>query len=335
MAPSNAQKGLELLIQQPFPFAWAEYISQAGATSQFQFGADSTQASMTIETYWRDFENSALNTSVIPNILGFSRRSDVSTQLDRTPPVAHPIFTWLYATGISGVTGIKPLGKVARSDGYYTQYQRARMTINFTTLPYEVYNNASASFGGDESKRWVSKVPRTTEEYISIDSGEFQFAEGAANNPNGISFPLGTGRINVKTDLEWTWFDVPNNYIFDANGVSTNINASLGTVNSASIWGYPAGTLLMLSPEITPVMQPVNPLLLGLPEGSPPRSWNVKLRFKYWNPEIGPSATTRGHNTAMYLTDGFFYLIKSKTRDGGVGQPLFKSSNFQTIFQGV
>lgn len=333
MPPTQAEKGYALINHAPFTFRWAESTPlPEGYSHGFSFGVDASQASMTIYTYWDEFTDF---NDVVPSILGYARKeAGITDMMNRVLPVAHPLAPWLYATTISSVHGVKFVGRKVTVNGVTAKYQRAALTINFTTLPYNVVSDIDlvSRYSSDESKRFVTKIPTPAAEYISIERNFFQFAEGPANAPNGRQFPLGTGRVTVKTDLSWTWYGVPDRYIFDSAGVSTNINACLGTVNNAEIWGYPAGTLLCMPPRFTPVMMPVSPTILGLPPGNPPRAWNVELHFKYWDPPQG--GLSRGHNLAMFFEDGLFYLIKA-TKQIGTGATLFASSDFSNIFKAV
>lgn len=325
--PTPYETNQELRQHSPWFFKWAEDLGSGAGTARYQFSRDSSQASMTIFTEWDPFSIG----DVQAEILGYSYR--VNNLLSRRPPTKHPYFPWLYATTLTNIEGVKVTGRDTTTKGVTTRYLRAKMTIGYTTLPYNVLDDLQllTLFDNKEWERNVIKLRKTNAEYISIDRGIFKFAEGTANNPNGLPFNLGTGRITTKSDIEWTWVDVPERYVFDANGVATNIEACIGKVNGSAIWGYPAGTLLMLPPDYTPVMQPVPPWKLGINNTySPPRAWNIKLVFKHWDPPLGTGATVRGHNTAMYVYDALFYLIETAG-----GTRLFQNADFSTIFNAV
>lgn len=266
-------------------------------------------------------------------------------RLHREVPWRCPYVPWMWAKSVGNVTGLKFTGKI--SDGISAprqQYNRARMTVTFTTLPYRVLTDDQlygVKYGGDESQRYVEKPWKTTAEYISIDRGFFRFKEGRPGPPNGPQnlgrkFPLGTGKISVKSDLDWTWHNVAENYIFNSLGIPRKIIDGLGCVNDRDYLGFRKGTLLALPPEFTPVTQPVPPFVLGLTNDDPPRSWNVRFLFKYWDPPIGVKGTggvaptTHGHNTALWVDDALFYAIKSET--GGF---LFQEYDFRKFFQAV
>jgi hypothetical protein len=340
---NDFEKGLRLQVQAPFSFPWAEYVGRDGNsyTQSYRFSKDQTQASWTIDVYWSDFIGNGLGGFVVPEILGYSKRLVVppfTPMISRQIPIAHRQFPWLYAVSIDSVQGIKFIGK---SKANMAKYERARLTIGFTTLPFSVLNDGMLALvaAGDESQRYVTKLTKPTVDYISVERGMFRFAEGPANNPAYKQFQLGTGRLTTKVDLEWIWHEVPDDCLFSATGLASNILDCVGTVNQNAIWGYPAGTLLCLPPTFTPVTLPVAPNLMGYPGFTPPRAWNVSLMFKYWDPPLGAGATTRGHRTAMYVNDMLFYAIKSVLLNQAEGAPLgnylFEATDFSNIFKSL
>ncbi len=265
--------------------------------------------------------------------------------LSRVLPWVCPYVPWMYAVSVSNVQGVKFKGRSAAFSTInpFQTFDRVRMIVTFSTLPYDVISDTRLrdEFGGDESYRFVEKPWRATAEYISVNQGFFRFAQGAPGPPGGDAslgqrFPLGTAKITVKVDLEWTWHNVPEAFIFNRQGLPTNIVNGFGCVNDSAIWGYPAGTLLCLPAELTPIFQPVNPTLLGHRAFAPPRAWNVKFLFKFWDPPRGVQGngsvppTARGHNLALWPDDAFFYLIKSQR-----GDLLFKEYDFARFFQAV
>lgn len=272
-------------------------------------------------------------------------------KLHREIPWICPYIPWLYATAVTNVKGVKAFGKfpVVGNVAPRLTFDRARFNVTFTTLPYRVLTDdqLAKKFDGDESQRYVFKPLKSTSEYISIMPGFFRYKEGRPGPPNGPpgvpggpglgqKFPLGVAKILTKVDLEWTWYNVPENFIFNNQQYPANILNGMGCVNSAAIWGYPKGTLLALPVEFTPRNQPINPVTLGLQPEDPPRSWDIKFLFKFWDPPIGTKGSgsvtpvTRGHNTNIWVDDALFYLIKSEH-----GDPLFKDYDFNLFFQAV
>jgi len=345
----------QLQARNPLPnIPWAEYIGKdTGYTQSYQWKADSSQATWTIMVPWENYIDTSGN-GLIPQVLGYSERIAPGViggpgQISRQIPIKHPYFPWLYATMIADVKGIKPTGiynNEAQGGSFSMQYEFAIVTIGFSSLTYDVISDQELAdnYSNDESYRYVTKISESTAEYISVDRGQYVFTGGAVGNPDGKTFNLGTGRITIKVDLQWDWHDVPARSIFNNDGtgnIATNIYNCIGKVNNAEIWGFPAGTLLMMTPKFTPTIQPVSPLTMGVanPLISPPRSFDVRLLFKYWDPPVAPGGNGgyRGHNLAMYVRDNYFYKIVTQ-QVGGVGVPglpLFTGADFSTIFKSL
>lgn len=357
--PDRLQTGQELRIHDPFGFKWAEYISSPqGSTQSYQLQTDNSQSHFTIDIDGEDFRDTIVDP--IGQILGYSFAytlsfasligSDNRYLMSRVPPAPHPLKPWMFAVSAGPVQGLSPTGIVAPYDIPLMGYARYRVPITYSSLNYNVVtDDRMAMFPVySESNRYVIKTLDTSADSIAIDGTFFRFAEGPYLNPLTQQFTLGQSKILVKVNLTWTWVGVPERYLFDSNGIATNINAALGTVNSAEVWGYPAGTLLMLPAKFTPRMLPVSPYLLGplnpiMGIQTVPRVWDVQFQFKYWdpptNPAVGPNRT-RGHNTALWVADQLFYLIKSAGYHQlpllpPNGQPLFASTDFLNVFKGV
>lgn len=347
------------------PYRYVEYIGkdgQGGPTGNWL--RNSTQITTVMEVYGflgrraEDVSDEFYNAFVeLPAaLMGWSSvatdRATKKMKLIRFMPQQCPYAPWLYAESVTNVRGVAFSGKGNRFGGDISQYERVRMNVTYTTRPYLVASDAdlAKTFGGDESARFVEKHPKPTAEYIQVDRGFFEFSEGPPGHPgpdplnpnpllrHGQRIPMGFGFVTVKVDLEWTWHAVPEVYlfadtgrfpkIFDA-GQPTNIINGLGKVNAGAIWGYPAGTLLCLPPELIPVEQPVYPGKLGLPPGSQPRAWNVRFRFKYWDPPVEEGAVTHGHNVALWPENATFFGI---TGLNGTNRP-YRPYNFALFFQ--
>jgi hypothetical protein len=333
-------QALELQVNAPFDFEWAE-VHGPGYTLQ----QDSTTATLVYETYWRDFVDP---TKVVPQILGYPRRFPVLLNffpwapgqaqtggISRIPPFKHPYMPWLYATSITNVEGRKGLGWEKPKHAKVAKYERARFTVTFSTLPYNVltddeawtlYNPAQA-----ESERYVIKTRKSTPEAIAINPGFYKYVEGnPAPGPLNGKVLLGLSRMMIKSDMEWIWVNVPEQSIFADDGSMPLLDSVIGTVNSDAIWGFPAETLLMLSIELKPRMLPISPSVLGIPANKPqiPRVWDVHFHFKYWNPPLGAGAVTKGWNAAIFVNDSLFYRIASDP----AGRPLYGVSDFKTAF---
>ncbi len=307
---------------------YAEVMDLQTGSVSINYDPQNQQCSFDIYMLWSDLEG---NWELPGGLAGYSK-VDEFNNLSRIVPWRCPYVPWLYCVGISNLHGVKFVGKLATNPStVISTYWWAKMTATFASLPYSVIDDQllDALFDGDESYRYIFRHPKPTANYISIDRGTMQFVEGADGNPKNQRIPTGVGRINVKVDEEWTWFQVPDNYLFNISGQASSIYDALGTVNVAAWHGFPAQTLLFLPPEFIPRNMPVNPQQVGLPSFGPPRAWDVVLRFQYYDPPNG--STTRGHNLAYWPGDNLFYLAKSLLPPPA-GNLLFQTTDFNSIF---
>lgn len=294
---------------------WREFISKSGVTSDSQWKTDGSQAQMTIDVYWSD------RAQAIQEILGYPYRNGGS--LARQLPMRHPDWVWLYAINVTSLRGIDWRGKVADEGnnpltqaGSYSEYGLARITINFGTLPYDVFADGET----DEWDRFVIKTSKPASEMVSMDRGAYAFIDGPPGT-KGATFKGQMNRRVSRSTVVWQWINVPTDLIFNADLSATNIEAGLGRINDDFFAGSMKGTMLLDSVEFVPVMASVDPRVLGMAPGQTPRMWNVMFYFKVIKPPYDPSSEFfdsyeqygYGHNLAPDIThpEGYWYPIVS------------------------
>lgn len=299
---------------------WVEFISNTGSTADGHWSNDNSQQSMVIDINWDD------RRAAVGQILGYSVR--VGNSLERHIPWRHPYFEWLYATQITSMRGVDWQERFATPFGAVSRYGLERLSVTFSTLPFDVIEDA---VGVEEWNRFVIKSSKPTSELAASDRGAFKFAAGPSA---GLPFKGAIATSIARTTLAWKWMYVPDNYIFNANGVGVNIEAGLGRINGAAFSGRPAGTLLFETVEYEPVMAPVSPQTLGYQAWQPPRLWNVTFYFKFFDPPFDPALPNK-RGFLIYpdiaSPDGYWYEALS---DPG-GAPPYKNYNFPDLFKAV
>lgn len=289
---------------------WAEVVGDR-STYSASWGNDVSQVSLNIQVNWEDREQA------VREILGYAVRGNQGgtykspTKLQRVVPWRHPQYTWLRAARIGPMTGLKPIGKVwaENAEQPSAEYKFEYITVNFSTLPFtcltddEMAANASLK----EWDRFTFKRGQNT-----VTLGQYGSANSAIFDPTASpaelvgTFIQGTQR-NVPIayeSIEFTWYYVPDNYLFNASHRAPHIDSGLSKVNSVDWNGYNSGTLLFEGWRYEPVMAPVDPAFMNFAPGEPPRLWNVVFSFKYMEPDKDPTAgetglyTQRGHNLA-------------------------------------
>jgi hypothetical protein len=313
----NSQPGSDLTIP------WREFISVTGSTAVSAWGNDGGSAQMTIDFLFPD------RRSFIALVLGFATKGpadgDGYPTLQRQLPMRHPDFPWLYASGISDLRGVDWQGKDAGAGaGPYSDYQVCRATVHFTAPPYRIAADGTVP---NEYNRFVLQRTRPSVEFAASDRDYFQFTSGPSYNANSPSFHGSYGLKVGKISLQYTWFGVPDNYLFNSNGLSPAVDNTLGMVNSSTFDGYTAGTLFFEGVEYEPMMFSVDPVgVLGYSPGYPPRGWNVTYTFIYFAP---------GWNTAPDIDRNYYPIVTSNKNGATGGQPPYQSADFSLLFKGT
>lgn len=187
-----------------------------------------------------------------------------------------------------------------------------------------------------EANRFVFLDRQPFSELISIPTGSV-----IMTLPSGQVDALGETFIPVRqAKLMLKWYRVPIEYVrLSSDGTYPLIEGAIGTINSKSFLGYPAGTLLFdqSGPKITPVSIPVqrengvNPQIPWLVDIEIPLIWRDP-------PNGDPESSVRGHllRPAPYgtltETDPTAKWYEAKYKGGA---SLFQSTDFYQMFKGL
>lgn len=273
----------------------------------------------------------------ISGVLGYALKSD--TQINRILPVQHPVLPFMWASGVSG-QGIGPRGQ----KGSQALWKRWRTKIHFETPPYAILPNSQVT---KEYQRFLTLMDfSSNSEFFQRREGTFKYssqAPGLSGNKVDIPETYGAAQLVTKVAQTYLWVQVPDNGLFTGGfpGAPTKLAAGVGKVNSASFFGYEAGTLLFDSWKPIARVFPASPGLLGLPPQGVPRCWDVQLRFIYFNPPSGMDDTTTaggryGHNLVPHPVNGLWYLAYLKN-SGGVETDTtlwrYQTYNFDLLFE--
>ena len=333
-------------------YQFRELVGEQGVSASIHsWQDDGNQAAMHYDIDWADYTNSAFS-----QIIGYSKAGGVNTAgvrvLNRVLPLNHPFFAWMWATRIQQVQPIGPAGMETAGADPFCEFELARCTIGFQSLPYTVLSDAdllaiSTPAGvPDESLRYVEKLTVSQSETIEVQVGAMSYAEmPAALATPWTVVPARKYQTVDKDVLSWTWHRVAHKYLMTTGtDIPGNLKAARNTVNASTnigdgSWnGYPPGTLLFKNYKLAPVDAPTSPGSLGLPINGPPREWKVELQFVYFDPMPDPTVVNphRGHNLvpAPQLSTPYWYYATSNPVNGaGGGVPLYQSSDFRKIFQ--
>lgn len=341
-------------------FPWAEYTPKGrGTTLDGSFGHDGggATAAYVIVVPW-EYAKVA-----VPELVGYSRRveqADGTYALSRVLPFRHPYFQSLWC---SRIAAIQPLAwrdlNMGDGTGPYSDYQAILFTLQFTRPPYSVLPDTNKEVvDKGESRRFTDRFWKPTVQTISREGMGWAFSAG---RPNGKQFTGNLGARLGKAYLQRTWYQLPEDAVYDENGLPdhllfddtdpNNPQSRLCTVNASDFQGMPAYTLLLQNFEITPRPLPFPltfpPILANLPFAEYyPLQYDVTFYFEYFDPPRGwanpdPDDTTlideRGHNLAPWPADNRWYPVASLgySINGvtqGAGQRPFLTSDFTQLW---
>ena len=297
-------------------FAWTE-LAGTESLGDALFENDNSQVTMQILIKFNDRE------TAVNQILGYSFKNVTNNRLNRVLPMKHPDWYWYYATAITGVQHINPLGKITKGRGGFANYEYTKLTIRFNTLPYRVRTDIEV--GGDESQRFIEKRFRPSAEILSSDRGQWFFQAPAPSAGTAIKgsvgYPISKGLV------EMIWHNVAKKYVLNDAGIPSRLMAAVNKVNDAQFQGFPPGTLLLQAPDLAPIASPFDPQLFGLEAGEPARMYRVTLPFLWFDPPT--TGAVRGHVLAPDPASATGQWFEIKTTSG---RKLFESIDMTTIF---
>lgn len=321
-------------------FNWAEYISKSGATSDASLGNDGTSVSMCILVYWHELKEA------IPQLVGYTKRVVVDDTgfLERHLPWRHPYYENMWCQRIASIKPWAWRNKEQGIYGPYSAYEVMILTLQFWRPPYSVLDDVVAL--GQEWIRYTDKFWRPSVQMLSRQGMSFKFTAG---RPSGQLFPGSVGQKMGKAKLSRTWYQLPEQSVYDDNGFPARLFTDpdtgipvIGTVNDAQFFGMPAQTLLYESVDITPRPLPFPSTLIGVDPVMAelyPLQFDVTFHFEYFNPTPGfqndgvTRITQRGHNLMPWSGDGLWYPVASQGYQGfGGGRQPFQTSTFTDLW---
>lgn len=235
----------------------------SGATSTYLFQPDDAE----------DLQDAiALILGDVSNDVGDGR-------IQRTLPIAHPVYTTLYADSVE----IYGHGQYTLTDAnpqleaptmpQFALYEEYVLVVNFTQRPYAVlpdtsvrmYNSgnqwtnpAGSLTGYKYAAEWVRYTYFTVQdrsEFITAQQGQNVLRADGDQLPEGVPF-AGMPKVFMPgQQINIIWEQVPSRYIGSPNSYITSFQ---GMVNQFSFWNWQAGQLLYLGYEpafFTPPVQ--------------------------------------------------------------------------------
>lgn len=212
--------------------------------------------------------------STITSILGYTETAASSSpQVNRTVPLRHPRFPYLYASRISSLTGVgsatsslqpavnPPLVEALQATpitSEYRQYAMYKIGVEFSgPRTYPMVNNSiiptqQSSWvkpdGSSQSYSWAPEYLRYCDFDIIPQDNQIQASQGSMTLWKGAGVTLTSPPWMYLPDyiMKITWYQIPYRYILSSRSY---IAASpwKGRINQNYMWLWPPGWLMYLT----------------------------------------------------------------------------------------
>lgn len=294
-------------------FAGIQFKEHVPGSPEVQLGDDSSQCVRMLDCDWDDrfalalllITQAAVTFDPIVNKKVLTRRVPHSYAFDATNVFLGTNI--LYATRIlkieglgrpnsfvegAGTGGDASIPFVPGQVGPVAVYDKARLHVLYQTLTYDVLSDADLSgFQGNSIheyglRRFVTKITRPNVENLTSPQGAFKRVYPSGSAVASADYPVqwGVNKVIGTETLQLTWHNIPqeavSNVLHNPSSTTDYYQRGLGKVNNAAFAGYAAGTLLLLSYDIRPIMHPFRR-----------RSYDITFHIKHFNP-----TGTIGHN---------------------------------------
>lgn len=289
--------------------------------------------------------------------------------LQRKLPIRHPRNPQLYATKIIDASGrvygnklidsgdnagglepADPPRYTSSFDGIgitqWARYGKQQVTIEFQPARWRMLDDSQVVSTG-EYARFIDFDVKPNFYAVTIQVGNFLWAETATPGPTAGTVASTVGEINyleVKTTFALRWRLVPEDFVADTINYPywpyySKISRCAGRVNSTAFCGYPAGTLLILEPDIE---RYVSGTLYSndLSSHKPLMYCDVMLPMVHFDPPNSsgdpPVSGYRGHNTKPWWAEGTGayakYYLMTATGNPTTGLRIYSEMDFNDIF---
>jgi hypothetical protein len=288
--------------------------------------------------------------------VGTNTTGDAATlaKLRRQPPIADPLYPWLYAESIGNIYGIgRPsqasanlFGQVAGDTlDHLTWYDLWRFQgVKFTQRPYEVLSDdmipgGTLTYhkpdGTTVQRKWAAEHLRWTDweilpagEYLVADAGQFVFDAPTETDIDGHEAGKGQLRIFLrKRSVRCTWYNVPFSYVSrDYSSTETWIQEAIGTINQDDFHIFPKGTLALEGvvaqrySRFLPKVKQFTPPLGGITQQTftSEKLANVTFIWSYFNPTraAAPAAAPSPPGSTQVVQQGHNLVYFAHVLDG-------------------
>lgn len=202
--------------------------------------------------------------TAIEELLGTTSLETGDGKLNRTLPIAHPLYTWLFVSNISNIQGLGQYTKESASEEleapslpFFAFYDWYEFMVEFAPRAYRITSDANIPMlngswyddtGNQQQFEYFPEWLRYTDweyvpafEALKAQGGQYVFkGSSCASGRSYIAMP----RMYLPNMiLKFRWYQVPYRYIYSANSY---LDRWIGRINQNDWYEWEAGELLYL-----------------------------------------------------------------------------------------
>lgn len=235
-------------------------------------------------------------------------------RLSRLMPQTWPGKPNVAATQVVSAKGFK----FVKDDPAVTQfpkpdYDRMEVEFLFEVVPFDLQTDAALE-EGDERGRYVQALPTESDaNYVTLPGfGGMTYRTQDALPPHNTTVPLNLGMTVITGIVSKKWHRLPKTNCWSPGSALWNrfygdpeagTLPYIGTVNKSAIYGYKAGTLLLMPPSEEIVYDPVTDSFVT----NLTIRWQHKPQLHNWFPAMLKVAGVSVAKWAFVSNDGNYY----------------------------
>jgi hypothetical protein len=226
-------------------------------------------------------------------------------QGEKRTPMSYPYLSGLYCTDVHSKLTAMIGGQTLDGSGLLQTYQRAVLSLEFRSLPYNVEP--------DISNKWITFERFATNQRIGAPANDYIFNGGPEDTKAASSTVYYTTGL---TYIVMQVHQVSHDLLFPDGDFISVLDSSVGYVNSTSMGGFNPETLLLDSIKVDDCYRDY-----ANAAATDSRMYAPILNFCY---------APNGWNK-IRASDAMFYPVKSRTG----GNPPFVSKNLSDVIQQI
>jgi hypothetical protein len=187
---------------------------------------------------------------------------DGNLHLSRNMPAPYPLWDWLRGSALTSSTGHKFESDFGVGSGYKFNrpvYLKDETEWTFQTMPFNLATDAEVTAADNyEGIRYVQTLPtQQFSEYLTFPGLGLKYTKNGGGGPQGREVGFNNGFPILASIISKKWYRIPkqcwgrdsNLYTKLFGDPDSQVTGLVGTINKYPIFGFPAGTMLLLTPE--------------------------------------------------------------------------------------